>query len=144
MPFRDANFGEGLDAPMMSAPGSLGRRPHHQHQRPVGDRTLVERTTRSTMLLPPSRAPDNYIARTTRDAITTLSKAFAVADLGPGNQAQDIVHRHGPAGVSCNPYNPCQRGTNENAVEPLRQYFPKGTDLSIHSNVEEQQAVTVF
>ena len=50
----------------------------------------------------------------------------------------------GLPGFSCNPYNPCQRGTNENAVEPLRQYFPKGTDLSIHSNVEEQQAVTVF
>ena len=50
----------------------------------------------------------------------------------------------GLPGFSCNPYNPCQRGTNENAVEPLRQYFPKGTDLSIHSNVEEEQAVTVF
>lgn len=107
MPFRDANSGGGLDAPMMSAPGSLGRRPHHQHQRPVGDRTLVERTTRSTMLLPPSPAPpDNYIASATRDAITTLSKAFAVAHLGPGNrthQAQDIVHRHGPAGVLLQP-----------------------------------------
>jgi IS30 family transposase len=116
--------------------------------------TLVERTTRFTMLLhlPPMaghQGPrlNNGPALTGRgaeavraaiaEAITTLPEQLCRSltwDQG-AEMAQHAQLRidTGLAIYFCDPQSPWQRGTNENTNGLLRQYFPKGTDLSRHA-----------
>jgi IS30 family transposase len=117
--------------------------------------TLVERTTRFTLLLHlPRMAAYGELARikngpalaghgaeAVREAITrtiiTLPEQIRQSltwDQG-AEMAQhvDLRIHTGLQIYLCDPQSPWQRGTNENTNGLLRQYFPKGTDLSVHS-----------
>ena len=117
--------------------------------------TLVERSTRFTMLLHLPRmqghgdqpreengpALTGHGAESVRDAIaasiTTLPEQLRrslVWDQG-AEMAQHAQLRieTGLKVYFCDPQSPWQRGSNENTNGLLRQYFPRGTDLSRHS-----------
>jgi IS30 family transposase len=118
--------------------------------------TLVERRTRFTMLLhlPRMMAGHDHGARVkngpalaghgaeaVRDAIArtiaTLPEALR-RSLTWDQGAEMTQHARlridtGLQVYFCDPHSPWQRGTNENTNGLLRQYFPKGTDLSVHS-----------
>jgi IS30 family transposase len=124
--------------------------------------TLVERVSRYTMLLHLPRMEDfgqiQYVkngpplagrgAEAVRDAITTQIGALPEQlrrsltwDQG-GEMAQHALLKI-DAGIEvyfCDPHSPWQRPSNENTNGLLRQYFPKGTDLS-RWNIEEIAAV---
>jgi IS30 family transposase len=97
--------------------------------------TLVERSTRYVMLLhlPDGRFPVQVDAAMRR-AIRRLPKElFQTITWDQGKE----MHRHAEFTVDtgvqiyfCDPRSPWQRGSNENTNGLLRQYMPKGTDLS--------------
>jgi IS30 family transposase len=116
--------------------------------------TLVERTTRFTMLLHLPRMEDHgslrakngpplagHGAEAVRDAIassiTTLPEQLRRSlTWDQGVELAQHAQLRIDTGLQvyfCDPHSPWQRGTNENTNGLLRQYFPKGTDLSRHS-----------
>jgi IS30 family transposase len=115
--------------------------------------TLVERTTRFTMLLhlPPmggqgprvknGPALAGHGAEAVRDAIaaviTTLPAQLRRSlTWDQGTEMAQHAQLRIDTGLQvyfCDPHSPWQRGTNENTNGLLRQYFPKGTDLARHS-----------
>jgi IS30 family transposase len=117
--------------------------------------TLVERTTRFTMLLHLPRlagygegpsansgpALSGHGAEAVRDAITRTIIALPEElrrslTWDQGTEMAQHSRLRIDAGIQiyfCDPRSPWQRGTNENTNGLLRQYFPKATDLSIYS-----------
>jgi IS30 family transposase len=117
--------------------------------------TLVERMTRFTMLLrlPPmdghgeqprvknGPALAGHGAEAVRDAIAAtigtlpdqLRRSLTWDQGAEMAQHSQLRIDTGMAIYFCDPHSPWQRGTNENTNGLLRQYFPKGTDLSRHS-----------
>jgi len=115
--------------------------------------TLVERTTRFTMLLHLPPMPGHGAARVKNGPALAGHGAEAVRDAiasaitslpdelrrsltwDQGAEMAQHARLRVDAGVAiyfCDPHSPWQRGTNENTNGLLRQYFPRGTDLSRH------------
>jgi IS30 family transposase len=100
--------------------------------------TLVERSTRFTMLVP---LPEGKSAPAVADALTPVIAGLPDAlrrsltwDQGKEMTAHaDIAVAADCAIYFCDPHSPWQRASNENTNGLLRQYFPKGTDLAAHS-----------
>ena len=100
--------------------------------------TLVERNTNYTMLV---HLPNGYKAEQMREALTAKIKTLPESlrhsltwDQGIEMQSWKTVKMD--TGIEiyfCDPHSPWQRGINENTNGLLRQYFPKGTDLGMHS-----------
>jgi IS30 family transposase len=119
--------------------------------------TLVERSTRFTLLLHLPRMTDfgqprvkngpplaGHGAEAVRNAIAsvivTLPKQLRRSlTWDQGTEMAQHVQLRITTGLPvyfCDPHSPWQRGTNENTNGLLRQYFPKGTDLSRYSGDE--------
>jgi IS30 family transposase len=99
--------------------------------------TLVERSTRFVLLL---HLPAGYAAGQVNDAIQaaigTLPAALArTITWDQGHEMARHAEFTTATGIPvyfCDPHSPWQRGSNENTNGLLRQYLPKGTDLTAH------------
>jgi IS30 family transposase len=102
--------------------------------------TLVERSTRFVMLAALRDRSAEQVAEILAQRIQTLPSELRRSltwDQGPelkGHRQFSI--KTGVPVYFCDPRSPWQRGSNENTNGLLRQYLPKGTDLSLHSQAE--------
>ncbi len=100
--------------------------------------TLVERTTGYTLLVPLN---DGFKAEQVAPALAAKIQTLPAQlrrslTWDQGVEMRDWKQVQVAADIDiyfCDPKSPWQRATNENTNGLLRQYFPKGTDLSIHT-----------
>ncbi|WP_411733671.1 IS30 family transposase [Paeniglutamicibacter sp.] len=100
--------------------------------------TLVERSTRYVMLV---HLEGDHTAATVRDGLIKTMGGLPERLRGSltwDQGAEMATHKAFSLATDmdvyfCDPASPWQRGSNENTNGLLRQYFPKGTDLSVHS-----------
>jgi len=100
--------------------------------------TLVERTTRFVMLvkIPYDRNAERVTALLAKkmETLPEFLRNSVTWDQGKEMARHaDFTIRTGMPVYFCDPHSPWQRGSNENTNGLLRQYFPKGTDLSLYS-----------
>jgi len=102
--------------------------------------TLVERHTRYVMLAKVARADtETVIDALIKQAQKLPRELYKSLTWDRGSEMSD--HKRFTLATDiqvyfCDPQSPWQRGSNENTNGLLRQYFPKGTDLSVHSQAK--------
>jgi IS30 family transposase len=99
--------------------------------------TLVERSSRYTLLMKLEGKDTQTVMRALRRKIKALPQELRRSiTWDRGHEMADHAKFTVDTGVQiffCDPQSPWQRGSNENTNGLLRQYFPKKTDLSVHS-----------
>jgi len=99
--------------------------------------TLVERHSRYVMLAKvPNKDTQSVVSALIKQAHKLPRELYKSLTWDRGKELAD--HRRFTLATDidvyfCDPQSPWQRGSNENTNRLLRQYFPKGTDLSVHS-----------
>jgi transposase, IS30 family len=100
--------------------------------------TLVERSSRFVMLLhlPRGRSAEEVRVALTRKISKLPAELRRTLTWDQGKEMADHVRFSTDTNMEvyfCDPHSPWQRGSNENTNGLLRQYFPKNSDLSVHT-----------
>ena len=102
--------------------------------------TLVERHTRYVMLAKVnSKDTETVINALIKQAHKLPRELYQSLTWDRGSEMADHKRFTLATDITvyfCDPQSPWQRGSNENTNSLLRQYFPKGTDLSVHSQAK--------
>ncbi|MDH5436783.1 MAG: IS30 family transposase [Gammaproteobacteria bacterium] len=102
--------------------------------------TLVERHTRYVMLVKvDGKDTETVISALIKNAHKLPQELYQSLTWDRGKEMADHKRFSLATDIKvyfCDPQNPWQRGSNENTNGLLRQYFPKGTDLSIYSQAK--------